>query len=193
MSVYPNEGDWPNGLSLIPWFAQTRAMYLLLSFHQRSTELDTALGLLFLVGFVCATVTVAVDQDFELVMRYYYQAMGTQKGVSTQDYTAWNSLLEQSLNPNSVENAEAERSLIQNEPDGGRNNNADLVSEHDLATRSDAPASFALVMRSISHQYHTAHSKPADNVFALRDLSLALKYGETFGYFFFCLRKNFLR
>ena len=53
---------WPNALSLIPWFAQSRAVYNLLNNGRVDEQVSTALGLLFVVGWGCALAAWLTDE-----------------------------------------------------------------------------------------------------------------------------------
>ena len=53
---------WPNALSLIPWFAQSRAVYNLLNNGHVDEQVSTALGLLFVVGWGCALAAWLTDE-----------------------------------------------------------------------------------------------------------------------------------
>jgi hypothetical protein len=50
--VYPHDGDWPLALSLLPFLAQGRALYIILVYHTNSPEVSGSLLLLFAVGSI---------------------------------------------------------------------------------------------------------------------------------------------
>lgn len=62
VQLYTEEGSWPIELSIIPWLAQSRALYIILVYHRSSDEVDASLGLLFTFGFVCIGAAIIIAE-----------------------------------------------------------------------------------------------------------------------------------
>lgn len=60
--VYPHDGDWPLALSLLPFLAQGRALYIVLVYHTSSPEVSGSLLLLFAVGSVTLIIAFLIDE-----------------------------------------------------------------------------------------------------------------------------------
>ena len=63
---YPNDGDWPNALSLIPFFAQSRCVYILLVYHKVTDEVSIALTLLFAFGIACMVTSLVLEYEINI-------------------------------------------------------------------------------------------------------------------------------
>mmetsp|Transcript_21930 Transcript_21930/g.49624 ORF Transcript_21930/g.49624 Transcript_21930/m.49624 type:complete len:323 (-) Transcript_21930:877-1845(-) len=48
--LYPDDGDWPPALNLVPFLAQGRSLYIVLVYHKSSKEVTDALLILFAFG-----------------------------------------------------------------------------------------------------------------------------------------------
>lgn len=64
--LYPNDGDWPIALSLIPFFAQSRSVYLVLVNHGPSYEVDVSLAFLFMVGTLSLMFTLITETELDI-------------------------------------------------------------------------------------------------------------------------------
>jgi ABC-type multidrug transport system ATPase subunit len=60
---YKDEGTWPRIYNAVPFFAQTRAVFLLLVYNQVTDEVASAWAALFAVGLVCVLAAFAIDED----------------------------------------------------------------------------------------------------------------------------------
>jgi hypothetical protein len=60
---YNDDGTWPRIYNAVPFFAQTRAVFLLLVYNQVTDEVASAWAALFAVGLVCVLAAFAIDED----------------------------------------------------------------------------------------------------------------------------------
>ena len=80
--VFPNDGDWPLALSLLPFLAQGRALYIVLVYHTSSPEVSGSLLLLFGVGTVILLVAFAIDER-ESILPHLAKLTSRLRGSST--------------------------------------------------------------------------------------------------------------
>jgi len=272
---YKDEGTWPRVYNAVPFFAQTRAVYLLLVYHQVTDEVASAWGALFAVGLLCVLAAFAVDEDpFKLLHKLHgvlHTALvrlrfedwgsggaggggsrgrgrgraGTGSSVSVRDAErdvvymdislrgkqsrdrdrrasssrghssssssfqsdadgielggvgtgkGWRSLPDSAHTAASEHSAHsgASASLVRYEPtapDVVAERNAALAyssssSPHtglEAAAGAGAGAGYAIVMQQVRHTYTPLGASAARSTPAIRQLSLALPYGEVFG------------
>ena len=72
--LYPNDGDWPIALSILPFLAQGRALYVVLVYHRTSPEVDDSLLLLFAFGTITLIIAFALDEQAN-VLPYILKAI----------------------------------------------------------------------------------------------------------------------
>ena len=65
--LYYEDGSWPDELSLVPWLAQGRCLYVILVYHRTNSEVDAALGIMFAFGIGCVGLTIVLDEKDALV------------------------------------------------------------------------------------------------------------------------------
>ena len=87
--MYPNEGDWPIALSILPFLAQGRALYIVLVHHKATPDVNHSLLLLFAFGTITLLIAFAIDERgsiFPYIMkqiRQYSVARHTTTSVGT--------------------------------------------------------------------------------------------------------------
>lgn len=69
---YPEQGDWPNALSIIPFFAQSRCVFDLLVYHEATDEVNIALALLFVTGTVAIAFSLILEYEIDLAVLFGY-------------------------------------------------------------------------------------------------------------------------
>jgi len=75
--LYPRDGSWPVALSLIPFFAQGRALYILLAYQRFSAEVMDSLLLMFAVGtvfLIFALVMAEKDEVLQFCVRMLHDS-----------------------------------------------------------------------------------------------------------------------
>jgi hypothetical protein len=60
--IFPNEGDWPMALSILPFLAQGRALYIVLVYHASTAEVTGSLLLMFGVGSIMLILAFLIDE-----------------------------------------------------------------------------------------------------------------------------------
>lgn len=83
MSCVQNR-DWLWYLNWHPMFAQYRAFYILLAYQDRSSEVDTALSLLFITGLLCFTCVLLLEMELTMDL--------LAREIQTKAKTAWQRL-----------------------------------------------------------------------------------------------------
>jgi hypothetical protein len=161
--VYPDDGDWPWALSFVPFFAQGRALYIILVYHRTSVEVDTSISLLFFVGLFCLVITYILEENIpivSLIKMYwadrYYKEEDTDKSP------------------------ELRNSLLSNE-DEYCGVDEDVTNEK-LRAMHYSPSTdntLAIVIKHLSHEYFATNG--VKKMKAVEELSLALSFGECFG------------
>lgn len=63
---FKQDGDWPWQLSIYPFFAQYRCLYIILAYQRTSKEVDVALSLLFVVGSICLACAYILELNLPL-------------------------------------------------------------------------------------------------------------------------------
>ena len=183
--VYTDDGDWPWYLSIVPFFAQGRALYIVLVYHTSSAEVDTALSLMALFGAVCLICTYVLEADVPVIaiLRHVIKNVTSEPGrnldtedagaIETQPFRstsgakaispANHSCLDRPAVDDDV-SAEMDRALSYRPP----------VSRKSLSistTSLDAPA---IVIQALRHVW-------PNGTVGVADLSLTMSYGECFG------------
>lgn len=217
-----NNKTWPNALSLIPWFAQSRAVYKLLMYHKTDKEVDTALGLLFFVGTFCFLGVVLIEERPTDVTRWLAwgsmnanvrRKPGVAKNRRSRSEEGDDKMIE--LN-SSVSGGGGgggggaggggdsgdvgfdleEGNLLPNQTIANTNKHSsfgsmddDVLAESYIALRYKSDLTlvghetdYAIVIQNLHQSFPPSfldtNAKP---IIAVKELSLALKYGETFG------------
>jgi hypothetical protein len=226
--VYPDEGSWPWGLSIVPFFAQGRALYIVLVYHQTTPEVDTALALLFLFGLVCFALAYAYELDYPLLSRIWefihlrvipwLRGPPSPSSPSSSSAPRDKSVLEPLLEPESSSAAAAREEDLPLDVENRRHSDrsaplqdiaglggapaasgfgmgfgmgygmrdADVLQEKQTAlayrpTASEEEEVFAIVIQNLAKVYNSQLVAAGKEVVAVRELSLALRYGECFG------------
>ena len=196
--LYRNEGEWPWELSIVPFFAQGRALYLILAFHKGSEEVDVALSWLFLFGFVCLVTTYVVEAEVPvaelLVACWTKYVKGETEGVDAghiggcvaasepneeAEIELAHQIRQSNNTNNNMQKVSAEEQPAATQVLGGRDN--DVLSE-EVAALEYSPLSMdakdrklAIVIQKLRHVFSS------NGHVAVKDLSLALSFGECFG------------
>lgn len=182
--VYPNDGDFQSALSLIPFFAQGRALYIILVYHRTSEEVDIALTFLFLFGAVCLGCSYIIEANVdvpEVLKVLKYACLGS--NVTPEEAAGGGGIgMDGYINPNGLIDAQDADAVEVLEPVLGEETVAedeDVAVERSVAlgfaeNTADAEK-FAIVIQQLRHVF-----KATDNT-AVKDLSVAMPYGEVFG------------
>lgn len=164
---------------------QARAIYLILAYHQRSVELDTAIGLLFFMGTFCFCASIIADLDFPftLLVHKAYRSIrscwGTAQGNQPcpTDLSVSPSIGDIEMAKIYEDPVDTGTPLVSTAPD------SDVIAEREAAMAySDLPpeqqAHYGLVLQKLYHHFDTIDGSTR---VAVEEISLALKYGEVFG------------
>jgi hypothetical protein len=192
--VFPNDGDWPWWLSICPFFAQSRALYILLVNHEPSDEVFVALGLLLIFGGACIFITYLLENDSSLVGLMKWLCCSACKAVSTSPRSRMHH------SKDGVEEVTLTRESEHAEYHGL---DEDVAQEKRRALSYSASRgrvsdeSLAIVIQKLSRRFprvgsqntksassrgaSDADAKDDGEIVAVRELSLALPYGECFG------------
>jgi ABC-type multidrug transport system ATPase subunit len=81
---YPDEGSWPIELSIVPFLAQARSLYIILVYHRSSYEADVSLALMFVFGFCCLMITILIAEQ-EQVTSFIAEKAGMDEDGSSDD------------------------------------------------------------------------------------------------------------
>lgn len=186
--LYPDDGDWPWGLSLIPFLAQGRALYIILVYHESSNEVVVAYVLLILFGIVSLTIVYILEAEIPVVILI---KIAIKRLLETKE--------EKQFRRNSI-NIEAgepppELNTLDDTQEGGNGQrkvyktfdgspmdddviheklNAIHYSPSTLDTAMSPQDKFAIVIQNLRHIF-------PNGTVAVKELSLALSYGECFG------------
>jgi hypothetical protein len=70
--VYPDDGDWPWYMSIYPFFAQGRALYILLVYQDISSDVIEIFITLFLFGLFCLVTVylMEIEQRFTIIIDF---------------------------------------------------------------------------------------------------------------------------
>lgn len=194
--VYPKDGDWPWALSLFPFFAQSRALYLLLINHEPSAEVFISLGLLLIFGGVCLVVTYLLEVEspvYSYVKNFGVTIYKQLSGSSNATHYSTSGVEEVNLTKDYIAPEDAEFAGL----------DEDVAEEKRVAlkyTASEGRVSdeaLAIVIQKLSRRFPRVGSHSTKNanargasdedakddgeIVAVRELSLALPYGECFG------------
>ena len=163
----------------------------MLAYHQRSMEVDSAFGLLFLIGSISIIMSFLLDADISL----------SQAFLSFKAY--WNTLQKKVVIQNSdVEEYEIgaisddddvilERSIAMSyQPEellpGQECNPEELLPGQECNVKPNMSVDesngfqYAVVLQGVHHRFPGSFQQRTPRV-ALKELSLALRYGEVFG------------
>jgi hypothetical protein len=168
--IFPNDGDWKWPLSLFPFFAQGRAIYIILVYHRTSSEVDISLALLFLFGLFCLVATYILEEDvpvINLIMKY----LDIKIHDKQNDANVEQKLLHKVEQYHGVDNdvIEEKKKALKYVPS---NSNPPVVDGDD----SQENKLLAIVIQMLYHKF----DNKKDEV-AVKELSLGLSFGECFG------------
>jgi hypothetical protein len=166
--VYPNDGDWKWPLSLYPFLAQGRGLYIVLVYHRGTPEVDLSIVLMALFGVVSLALSFVLELENEIRLEAKKWLASVTSVKSCTDHidpavkpdlsgldVERGELLQQSdVDPDVTR--EAERALAYTPPQDGRQDGMAIIVQN---MRLVFPNGFQ----------------------AVQDLSLALEYGECFG------------
>jgi hypothetical protein len=197
--LYPNDGDWPWGLSLIPFLAQGRSLYIILVYHQSSDEVITAYIFLIFFGLISLTVVYILEAEIPVVVMITTALKRLMESAEEKEFRR----------QMEVEGEHPESHLLPSEVWDGKGTTAseshhkiyktfdgspmdeDVVQEKlnavgyipgtgadasipSVGEESSIQEKFAIVIRNLRHIF-------PNGTVAVKDLSLALSYGECFG------------
>ena len=225
INLYPNDGTWPWVLSIYPFFAQGRALYIILVYHQTSSEVDTAFSLMFLVGLLCLIAAYVYEIDYPVIskLKLYsekyvnpYFSCGKET-VSDEEKRARKPLIPERNNfreneidlvPTSVsrdkdiEGGGSSTLTPHSAPNPGDSlavnsstSMTDTVMDEDAAREKNSALAYsptsqnemdkalAIVIKMMTKRYDAPVGGAVSqrDIIAVRELSLALAYGECFG------------
>lgn len=180
--VYTDDGDWPWYLSIVPFFAQGRALYIVLVYHTTSSEVDIAFSFLALFGAVSLVLVYILEANIPVIaiVRNFYNNM-TQKNshtsngdddenvLSLEASPMGSSMQSKDLNSEKLDDdvaAEMQRALSY-QPSVLRQSIAARAQPLSLETP-------AIVIQALRHVW-------PNGTVGVEDLSLTMSYGECFG------------
>lgn len=201
---YPDDGDWEWPLSLIPFLAQSRALYILLVYQIASKEVVVAMWLLFLFGLVCLCMVFLFENEAEIrpkvhawsehVVKYFRRSPDHRRHVNPVDSGHEESGdMEMGTVPNLGYSKVTQQRL--DEEEGVRRVDEDVRLESHRADtyfqsqtvpritqQSAAQAAYAIVVSHLGVRFPPPVGGPlAEGFMAVKDVSLALSLGECFG------------
>lgn len=195
--VFPKDGDWPWWLSICPFFAQSRALYILLINHEPSDEVFIALGLLLIFGGACVLITYLLEIDssiFGLIkwlccfMRNTFSASprnnmryskdGIEEVRLTRDYIAAE---EKEYHGLDEDVALEKRTALGYSASRGRVSDESLAIVIQKLSRRFPRVGSQTTKSTSTRDASDADAKDDGEIVAVRELSLALPYGECFG------------
>lgn len=85
--VYPNDGDWPWYMSIYPFFAQGRALYILLVFQVVSSDVIEIFVTFFLFGLFClfTTYLMEMEQPFNIITGFVKDKLNLKEAISKDE------------------------------------------------------------------------------------------------------------
>jgi len=158
---FSGQSAWPDGLSVIPFFAQVRAIYVLLVFGEASRTVSVALALQFAVGTGCLALWYTLDAEVNWA-RLATATIAAAGLVKSGDTSGAVELV-------LADRVDEEAALVERRDD--------VVAEADAAAAADASAT-PVVIRNLWVVYRSRSAPPFT---AVRDLSLHMRYGEVVG------------
>jgi ABC-type multidrug transport system ATPase subunit len=188
--LYPNDGDWPWGLSLIPFLAQGRALYIILVYHQSSDEVVTAYIFLIFFGLISLTVVYILEAEIPVVVTITTVLKRLMESAEEKEFRRQmeaegeclelpyrSSIATETRNQGykTFDGSPMDEDVVQEKlnavgyiPGSGANTCPHNGEESSLQEK------FAIVIRNLRHIF-------PNGTVAVKDLSLALSYGECFG------------
>lgn len=198
--LYPDDGDWPWALSLIPFLAQGRALYVILVYHQSSDEVIIAYVLMILFGTVSLAIVYILEAEIPVIITV---TLAVKRFLETPEEKAFrrNSLnfdggdlaadLNVQCNDNPLGGGGSVRERKVYKTFEGSPMDEDVIQEKvnalqflPVPSSGLAPAQgpgedslrdkLAIVIQNLRHIF-------PNGTVAVKELSLALSYGECFG------------
>lgn len=175
--AYPNDGEWPWPLSIVPFLAQGRALYIILVYHQPSDEVDSALALLFISCGVFLIIAYIIEANIDIVAKIkkrWKKLRGGNVRSKSRSYSA-HEREQISLTP-LARNLQGDDMSVSDVAEYAHLD-IDVATEKRAAMSYEPPMSmdehqiFAIVIRKLQHIYPNGFE-------AVKELSLAMKYGE---------------
>mmetsp|Transcript_32 Transcript_32/g.58 ORF Transcript_32/g.58 Transcript_32/m.58 type:complete len:1981 (-) Transcript_32:168-6110(-) len=172
--LFQDDGEWPWYLSIIPFFAQGRALYIILVYHRTSNEVDTALALLTLFGLGCLILVYILEAEIPVlaIAAKRWKKFYSSADDNDENYDATRDLelrLSSSTRFNSIEGVTA-RVATDDDVIEERRRAVSFTTHRDTGRDS----LLAIVIKELRHIF-------PNGTVAVKDLSLALNYGECFG------------
>jgi hypothetical protein len=174
--VYPDDGDWKWPLSLYPFLAQGRALYLLLVYHRGTPEVDLALVLmaLFGIGSLALTFVLEMESELRLVLSNWIASLRGQKQKSPAcDEDPAGHVVSPAALGCDEESARQDDDVLREEQAAMAYRATSKVEAGAHEAYAHDPT-MAIVLQQLRHVFPNGFQ-------AVKDLSLALKFGECFG------------
>lgn len=182
--VYPTDGDWKWPLSLYPFFAQGRAIYIVLVYHGGTPEVDVSIALMSVFGIVSLALSYVLEMERELQLEVKNWIASLREGESGEGGHSHKKVSGTELAPVSIPTdiAGAWRRDVE---EGQREVDSDVIQEAAVALAyvpsqqimdgsvSRRRDSMAIVIQRLRHVFPNGFQ-------AVEDVSLALQYGEVF-------------
>jgi hypothetical protein len=197
--LYPDDGDWPWGLSLIPFLAQGRALYIILVYHQSSDEVVTAYVFLILFGAISLSVVYILEAEIPVIITITTAVKRLMESAEEKEFRrqmeAEGEHPESHLLPSDVwtgkgtgsnggsshrvyktfDGSPMDEDVIQEKVNAiGYVPGTNATSSAQVGAESSLQEKFAIVIQNLRHIF-------PNGTIAVKDLSLALSYGECFG------------
>ena len=159
--VYPTDGEWKWPLNIYPFLAQGRALYIILVYHRGTSEVDEAIVTMALFCVVCLILSLVLEMESELRLNLKTILVSYSSSSETSTISMVSPGEHDEENVKSVdEDVYQEKELAMA-----------FESDNDGALRD---ATMAIVIQQMRHVFPNGFQ-------AVKNLSLALKYGECFG------------
>lgn len=201
--VYPNDGEWPNAMSILPFFAQGRALYIILVYHRTSSEVDAALGLLFAFGVFCFGCCCALEKQHELLNLWdsiFFNYENAPKVLVSgaaldggSEYEDQNQSLTGSRQLSDIESANTTSNRLVDLVDQLHDEDLAMEKNKAMAYAPSTNANYAIFTQELTHYFPPKKSMNFFSMFsgestasssghyAVKGVSMALSLGECFG------------
>ena len=165
--VYPEADQWPIALSLIPFFAQSRALYEVIYYEKATENVDLSLLFMFIIGTGCLLTSYALDVELTW-HQFRWQVLSCLSRSCCGNTCNITTILEEDIE-NLVAGAENQVQV----------QTGDTVAAAATFAEQCEPSEFPIVIRKLVQTFPQTRNSPKN--FAVRGVSLAMRAGECFG------------
>lgn len=202
--LYPDDGDWPWGLSIIPFLAQGRALYIILVYHESSKEVVIAYVLLILFGIISLIIVYILEADIPIIVYITVTIKRLFESSEEKEFRKNQFNIDSNTNENQLTVLSGNNTINNSKNENTKRNKVyktfegfvmddDVVNEKEVALQYISPQlqlqshsqsqsqsqlstneKLAIVIQNLRHIF-------PNGTIAVKELSLALSYGECFG------------